>query len=98
MVDAPAGTVTTDRWSELLASTREALSRLRAPDLEELVMRAEAMRADWASNPNKPVADLAAMRRDHDRLRDLLAATDSNMRVVRRSHRYIRENSAPWPH
>jgi hypothetical protein len=69
-----------EAWEELLAATRQALSALRAEDLEELAERAEKMLEE--TEPRTTAQ--AGLKAEQRLLGDLLSATDRNMQVLRR--------------
>jgi hypothetical protein len=78
-------------WSALLEQTRQALSMLRAGDLEELAARAETMfAAPSALESPKPQdlapcpTDRAKLTRERRLLGDLILATDLNRKILRR--------------
>jgi hypothetical protein len=80
-----------DSWSGLLEETRQALSRLRAEDLQELAARAQAMfaanleRESAGQAQAKPSAEeLVEVAREHRLLGDLLLATEKNLAIMRR--------------
>jgi hypothetical protein len=90
--DARSNAPGTSEWSELLEQTRQSLSNLRAEDLDELAARAECMlAATVASNsirqrmPLPREKGLADLVRQHRLLGDLIAATRSNLQVLRRA-------------
>jgi hypothetical protein len=85
------GTGIFDPWGELLRQSRLALTTLRASALEELAGRAECMLA--ATVGGEPVRQRIArpefcgrpeVAREYRLLRDLLRASDRNLRVLRR--------------
>jgi hypothetical protein len=80
MADALTNTTGGDNWQGLLAETHAALAALRVEELEDLSARAGRLR---------DAAGLKPWERDGVVLRqrllgDLLLATDSNLRVLRR--------------
>lgn len=78
-------------WSDLIATTRDALATLRAEDLEQLASRAtilldgalgyELMRRGTLSFSE---TELIEVTTEHRLLGALLAATDRNIQVLRR--------------
>jgi hypothetical protein len=81
-------------WSALLEQTRQALSMLRAEDLEVLAARAETMfAAHPALDSPRPrdlepsPSDRTKLTRERRLLRDLILATDQNRKILRRLHR-----------
>jgi hypothetical protein len=69
-----------EAWEELLAATRQALSTLRAEELEELASRAEKMLEETAPTTTAQ----AGLKAEQRLLGDLLSATDRNLQVLRR--------------
>jgi hypothetical protein len=81
----------TDSWAGLIEETRQALSNLRADDLEDLVVRAQEMfgasvvlKSQQKHEPELCSAELVKVVEEHRLLGDLLIATDKNLAVVRR--------------
>jgi hypothetical protein len=79
-----------DSWSELLQQSRQALSTLRVDALEELAGRAECMlAATLGSDPirqriPRPQGErMPELARELGLLRDLLSASDRNLKVLR---------------
>jgi hypothetical protein len=73
----------------LLAQTRAALAHLRADELEALALRAEQMLESTASATAASDSTLfltSPIHRERRLLADLLAATDQNLRILRRLH------------
>jgi hypothetical protein len=91
MSEGVAEMARTDSWSGLLEETRQALSKLRAEDLEELAARAQAMfaanieRESSGQVRSTPTSEeLVEVDREHRLLGDLLLATEKNLAVMRR--------------
>jgi uncharacterized protein YmfQ (DUF2313 family) len=77
----------TDSWSGLLEETRQALSTLRAEDLEELAKHAQTMFKEVEGQQERLLLnpeDLVKLTREHHLLGDLLQATERNLKVLRR--------------
>jgi hypothetical protein len=80
----------TGDWSDLLASTRDALAGLRADELEQLARRAECAGEASAAQAlsaeyNDPFAwQSSDVVREHRLLFDLLRATNDNLLVLKR--------------
>jgi len=91
-----AGTM---EWRTLLAETRQALSTLRAEDLEELAARAQSMfdastpggSAPRQGSPRASAGSRAQLAKEHHLLGDLLLATDRNLKVLRRLRGRLRD-------
>lgn len=86
-------------WSVLLRQTRFALSTLRADELEDLAVRAERMLKLPSECSNRhEIGDSANASHEHRLLGDLLAATDSNLQVLRRlrSRSHAPGAGLPW--
>jgi hypothetical protein len=90
MAEKMAGMDASDSWSKLLQESRLALSTLQAGALEELAGRAECMLA--ATVGGDPIRQRIArpqlrrvpgIVRECGLLRDLLDASDRNLRVLR---------------
>lgn len=93
----------TDGWSGLLAETRQALAGLRAEELEELAARAECMwmavaGEDWIRQriPRPQAQETVRLARQHRLLGDLLAATERNLKVLRRLRGRGGEERSRW--
>ena len=86
--------------SGLLEETRQALSALRAEDLEKLAARAEAafdanphIEPPKQGGPDLYGADVAKLTRERRLLGDLMLATDRNLAVLQR----LRHSAGDWP-
>jgi hypothetical protein len=86
-----AGKSGATEWSVLLSETRHALSTLRSEDLERLAARGEQMLLATAGrdpgssgDPGLGPTERHELAREHRLLGSLLAATDSNIEVLRR--------------
>ena len=80
-----AGRAAVTEWNELLAETRQALSTLRAEDLELLTVRAEEMLAVTSVCASRiDRGECRGLGREHRLLGHLLTATDRNIEVLRR--------------
>jgi hypothetical protein len=79
-----------DEWAALLEQTRQALSTLRAVDLEELAVRADRMSKvfafKWRSQEDAQTLAPFNLSAEHRLLGSLLLATRRNLDVLQRSH------------
>jgi hypothetical protein len=90
MSEAFAELAARDEWAGLLEQTRQALSTLRAADLEELAIRAEKMLDTSTRISSRPPgdpqpSDLRNLSAEHRLLGSLLQATRRNLDVFQRS-------------
>jgi hypothetical protein len=90
----------TNPWIVLLEETRQALSHLRAEDLEELSERAECMlHATVAEGPIRQriprpeLREINDLGRQQHLLGALLHATGANLKVLKRT---VGEVNSPW--
>lgn len=81
-----------NEWVVLIGDTRLALSKLYAEDIEELGARAECMLSATFAHDSirQRIArprdnQLLNLTREHRLLHELLVATESNIRVLRRT-------------